>query len=276
MAKKSEKVAEAKKEVAVKAEAGLPALVSSMEQDGAAGAGFEDIKITDCALPFLAVIQSNSPQLLPGKGAKNAKIGSFFNNVTGEAIDAPIDFISCAFKNVMVEWGLRELGGGFKKQHTAAEGEALLKTCHKDDKGRDILPNGNHLQNTNYHMGLLVKAGGGYERAVIGFVSTQLKKSKKWNTQMLGMQLPKADGKGMFRPPVFGMIYSLGTVAESNAKGNWMGFTISNPRRIEDPGLYAVAKAFYGECQSGAVVAQPPAPVEEPEAGPAVESQNVM
>ena len=56
----------------------------------------------------------------------------------------------------------------------------------KGDKGRDVMPNGNELQNTAQHYVLLLKEDGGYEQAVISMKSTQLKKSRRWNSMMMG------------------------------------------------------------------------------------------
>jgi hypothetical protein len=88
------------------------------------------------------------------------------------------------------------------------------------------------------------------------------------------VQFPNAKGK-MFHPPVYGVIYSLNTVPESNKLGHWMGFSIGNPRIITDAELYARAKAFRAEVRGGKVDTTPPASEAAEVAEPAG-SENVM
>ena len=263
------KAKEEKKEVAVKEEAGLPAIMSEMEKDGLEASGMDDISSKDCAIPFLSILQSNSPQLQPGTKIEGASIGDLFNTVTNELIKAPVDVVACAFKHCIVEW--RPDRGGFVRQHDTDE---MMSQTKKNEKGKDILPNGNELVNTDYQFVLLKHSDGRAERSVIAFTSTQIKKSRKWNSQKRDVQFPNAKGK-MFHPPVYGVMYSLNTVPESNKLGHWMGFNISNPRIITDAELYARAKAFRAEVVGGKVDITPPAS-EAAEVAEPTGSENVM
>jgi hypothetical protein len=81
--------------------------------------------------------------------------------------------------------------------------------------------------------------------------STQLKKSRKWNSMMMSVKLDGANGK--FTPPMFSQVYRLTVVTESNDRGKWHGWEIERVGSIEDPGLYSAAKAFAESINAGQV-----------------------
>jgi hypothetical protein len=92
--------------------------------------------------------------------------------------------------------------------------------------------------------------------ALIVMKSTQLKKSRKWNSMM---QSVKVEGKnGLFTPPMFSQIYRLTIVSESNAKGNWHGWEIEKVGAVDDAGIYGIAKTFAASIKAGEVKAKPP------------------
>jgi hypothetical protein len=87
--------------------------------------------------------------------------------------------------------------------------------------------------------------------ALIVMKSTQLKKSRKWNSMM---QSVKLQGKnGLFTPPMYSQLYRLSTQAESNDKGKWFGWEVERIGTVEDEGVYQIAKAFSQSVSSGQV-----------------------
>ena len=81
--------------------------------------------------------------------------------------------------------------------------------------------------------------------------STQLKKSRKWNSMM---QSVKLQGKnGLFTPPMYSQMYRLSTQAESNDKGKWYGWEVERVGTVEDEGVYQTAKVFSQSVSSGQV-----------------------
>jgi hypothetical protein len=81
--------------------------------------------------------------------------------------------------------------------------------------------------------------------------STQLKKSRKWNSMMMSVKL---DGKnGKFTPPMYSQMYRLTVVTESNDRGKWHGWEIERVGTIEDQGLYGAAKGFAESINAGQV-----------------------
>jgi hypothetical protein len=224
---------------------------SMMEND--AGAGLENVGINDVAIPFIVILQALSPQVKRGEQKiDGAEEGDIFNTVTNEVSSGAegIYVIPCAYKKAFVEWKPRETGGGFVRQY---DSEDILNQTQKDAKGRDILPNGNAIVTTAYHYVLVLNpVTGYYSEAVISMTSTQLKKSRKWNTIMMNMQMSKADGT-KFTPPIFSQVYLLTTEPEQNEAGSWSGWRIEPYSQVPSMELYQAAKKFSQDVNKGLV-----------------------
>lgn len=230
-------------------------MADQMLMDAQEGSGFENITADDLAIPFISILQSGSPQVKKGDAhIDGAEEGFFFNNVTNEVLGDEIKLISCAYEKVWNEWVLRENGGGFVLKHI--DGSILLKTT-KDHKKRNILENGNQIVDTAVHYCLLVDADGTATPVVVGMTSTQLKKSRRWNSTMKGLKLT-IKGKGAINPPMYSHMYTASTVMEDNAEGEWSGWLICNPEMIEDPELYTEARKLHDDVTAGQVRTAPP------------------
>ena len=81
--------------------------------------------------------------------------------------------------------------------------------------------------------------------------STQLKKSRRWNSLMAQIKLRGPNG--MFTPPTYSHLYRLKTVPESNNNGSWYGWSVTNEGMLQDRDLYLAAKDFHAAVASGAV-----------------------
>lgn len=231
------------------------------------GAGVSDLTTKDIAIPFLVVLQKLSPQI--DEDHKNheqyedldAKVGQFFNTVTEEVYDS-IRVINCGYSSCLVEWKPRESGGGFVAQHP--DNSPLLAECHKNEKGQDVLPNGNLLVQTSYHYLLMLGDNNEVNQAVISLTSTQLKKSRLWNAKMLSLKIP-VNGR-MITPARFASIWELTTVPESNDKGSWRGIKLERVGLVEDADLYNHAREFHKLITSGRVQVTPPTGTDSVEA----------
>lgn len=234
-------------EVALKQQQAL-AMAAAMQED--AGAGFEEATSSSYAIPFLQILQSGSPQCKKSDGAyiKGAEEGMFFNTVTQEIYDGEkgVEVIPCHFSQRLVEWKPRESGGGFVREHMVGE----TPTTVKDEKGRDLLPNGNTLVDTRNHYVLIKTADGSLTPAIIAMTSTQLKKSRQWMSKMQGIKIKAADG-GFVTAPMMSRQYLLTTSAESNDKGSWFGFRIELHGLVEDPAEYRAAQEFRNAVRLG-------------------------
>ena len=234
--------------------------VMDFEQD--AGGGTENVGAKDVALPFLSIIQSNSPQLKKNdaKYIPGATMGMVFNTVTGELYDAEdpehgVALIPCGFVKKAVVWSPRDQGGGMVGQFDMDDPIIVeaLTSGRKNDKGVPITPEGNEIRETAYHHVLILKlSDGSTSWAVVSMTSTQLKHSRKWMSVVMGKSMLGKNGP--FRPPSYSHIYTLGTAQESNKHGDWYGWKLRDSGTpITDPNVYAQARDFAQQIQGGAV-----------------------
>jgi len=224
------------------------AIMSDLEQD--AGAGFGGMTQEDYALPFLRLLTNTSPEVGEVDGAMP---GMIYNSVTGELHDGKkgVLVVPCAYVRQYIEWEPRGSGSGAPVHIYPATSDVLSQTHREPGDNKDYLDNGNYIENTANHYVMLVDASGVPSPALITMKSTQLKKSRKWNSMM---QSVKLNGKnGLFTPPMYSQVYRLTTVAESNDKGKWYGWEIERIGPVEQPDLYKACKLFAQSVGSGDV-----------------------
>ena len=113
------------------------------------------------------------------------------------------------------------------------------------------MDNGNYIDNTANHYVMVVDKNGVPNPALIVMKSTQLKKSRKWNSMMMSVKLEGANG--LYTPPMFSQQYRLTVMSESNDRGKWHGWEIERIGSVEDAGVYQSAKAFAESIQAGQV-----------------------
>lgn len=238
----------------------LPANIMG-DMVAAAGAGRTQ-HAEDMAIPFLVILQTGSPQVKRGQAEyiKEAESSMIMNTVTKELFDGEkgITVIPCAFEKVYIEWKDREKGGGIVQVHDRVAGAALEARAKRNEKGQSVLDNGNILSTTAQHYVLVLRPDGSIDQAMLAMSSTQLKKSRQWNTIMSKVMLAVADKK--VPAPSFACKYHLTTVAEANSKGDWFGWKIEHLGG-KDPvflnenerGLFQMAKAFYEAIMGGNV-----------------------
>ena len=214
----------------------------TIDYEAMAKEGFEGVKADDMGTPFLSIVQKLSPQL----NAKHAKYiedveeGCIINTATGEIIGGEEDaviVIPCGYQKMYVEWKPRESGGGFVMAHPDV---SILSECTKNDRNQDILKNGNLIATTAYFFCMYETKDGTWSKAVIGFTSTQLKKSRQWLTMMASIKFDGSNGK--FTPPMFSHKYAIVTVPEKNAGGEWYGWKIESAGMVNDAKLIDSAR----------------------------------
>ena len=236
-----------KTDVAVKKENAV-ALTSMFEED--ALSGFEGMNQDDFALPFLRLLTNTSPEVGEVDGAMP---GMIYNTVTGDLYDGKkgIEVVPCAYVRQYIEWAPRGSGSGAPVAMYPATSDVLSRTHREPGDNKDYLDNGNYIENTANHYVMVIRDDGTPEPALISMKSTQLKKSRKWNSMM---QSVKVSGKnGLFTPPMYSQVYRLTTVAESNDKGKWFGWEVERVGPVEDASVYQAAKAFATSVNAGEV-----------------------
>jgi hypothetical protein len=238
----------AKNEIAEQKAGTALAIMGELEQD--AGVGFDGMTQDDYALPFLRLLTNTSPEVGEVDGALP---GMIFNSVTGELYDGKkgIAVIPCAYLRQYIEWAPRGQGSGAPIHIYPATSDILSKTHKEPGDNKDYLDNGNYIENTANYYVMVIGASGFPEPALITMKSTQLKKSRKWNSMMQSVKMP---GKsGLFTPPMYSQMYLLTTTAESNDKGKWFGWEVARTGPVESSPVYAAAKKFAQSIGAGDV-----------------------
>ncbi len=244
----------AAKSVAVKDESdGALVTTDSSAFEAFAGSGMENVTARDILIPRLGILQGLSPQVTQGKPEYDgeARVGDVYDLGLQERFPNGIVFIPVYYVKVYLEWAPRSSGKGLQAIH---QDDSILDQCTKDDKGKQVLPNGNYISETSQLFGLNVS--GGNRKTLIAFTSTQLKKCRRILTLASGEKLPRADGSE-FTPPLFFRQYALTTVPESNNEGNWMGWKVERAGPITElPNWQSIKDdcvAFKAQLEAGEV-----------------------
>jgi len=194
------------------------------------GVGFENVKGSDLSVPFLAILQSNSPQV-EEKDPEGSVPGMIFNTVTKELVDGArgVLFQPVYMDSAIVEWVPREKGGGFVGIHQASSDIVKKAIAANDGRTFGKLKNGdNDLVETHYVYGLTYDDDGvtltGF--AVLSFKSTGIPIFKDWQTAMVLATRP-------IGAPVFALRARLRTKKTKNEKGTFHVFVI-DPAEIDD------------------------------------------
>lgn len=194
--------------------------------DASDGGGFENADGDSFSVPFIKVLQKLSPQVDEDMDdyIEGAKAGMLFNNVTGELYPDGMRVIPCHYVRTFLEWIPRTQGGGLVNVFEADAGAKLLPSCTKDEETfRDILPNGNELQDTRVHYVLVETADGDFVPAIISLARSQIKSSKDWMSKMKQWKLPNGNGAAMFA-----QVWNLGTKKKVKDENTWSVLTATS------------------------------------------------
>lgn len=237
-----------------KKDAALPASVYDYGQD--AGAGFEGTSGADLSIPFLSILQSNSPQV-EEDNPKGSKPGLLYNTVTRELTSGEdgIVFLPVHKELAYVEWVPRDQGGGFVGLHDPNSEEVRRAIAANGGQriGKLSMDNGHELIETHYVYGLILDADGKESSgfAVLSFTSTKIKPCRDWLTAMYTL-------KG--RPPIFANRARIKTVKQKNEKGTFFNYQIEPLREtwlkslihpVEEAALLTEAREFRDMVISG-------------------------
>lgn len=202
------------------------------------GAGFENTSRDDYKIPFLRLLQSNSPQVESVEGAKQ---GMWINIATNALYPNGVEFIPAVTEHNYVEYerapdGSRLPGGdGFRGIHKATDRMVLAaiekigdsKFIRDENTGKLILPkspDGHDLIETKYIYGLQ------YNReedtalpAVVAFSSSHLPVFNTWLTTARYEMIPGTNKS----KPLFAHVYKLGSVKKTKGANTWWVPTVS-------------------------------------------------
>jgi len=222
------------------------------------GLGFAETTTQDMSIPFLRILGAQSPQVDEADGAyvEGAKGGMLYNTVTNTVTSGKegLLVVPCYYNRRYVEWKPRTEGGGYVGNYMPDD--PIVATVTRNElNNEEVLPNGNLLTNTAQHFVMLV-SDDSYSRCLITMSSTQLKKSRRWLSQMNAMT---AMGKnGPYTLPMMSQMYRLTTVPEQNDKGKWHGWVITRERQLDlnvdfEKALFENGVAFSKSVEAGEV-----------------------
>jgi hypothetical protein len=244
------KMADKRKVAETKSAEVIPFDPTMFEAD--AGMGMENMGQEDLALPFLKILSGLDPLL---DTHETARKGDIYNTVTGHVYTGKdgIKVIPCAYQRRFIQWAPRGVGSG-APQAIYAPGDTIPKTerSAEDNKEYVIGGEGEYIEETHQHFVIVMNEDGSSETALIAMKSTQLKKSRKWNSMISSRVMQGKNGP--FTPPRFSHIYNLKTVSEENSKGSWHGWEMSLEGPVSDAGVYGQAKTFAQSVTTGDVV----------------------
>ena len=219
----------AKKEVAKRDETA----VADFNFEGM-GTGLENVTAADIIIPRITILQGLSPQLVKTKPEydKDAKVGDIYDVGLQENFGESIVFLPVHFMKQWLEWAPRNSGKGLCGIHNTP---TILDECEANEKGKPVLPSGNYIAETAQFFGFNLSANG--RRSFLPMASTQLKKARRLLTLATNMKLTNSAGHE-YTPPLFYRTYVLGTVGESNAEGDWIGWTVDVGAPIDKTDLW--------------------------------------
>ncbi len=209
-------------------ESNLPATVEAADAFGAfAGAGFENVTNGDKGISRLVLLQPLSPQVIFGdaKHVPNAKLGDIFDPSTGEVIPAPVTFLPVFYKREWLEWAPKETGKGLIEVHSTAD---IMRHTRPNEKNKPILDNGNMIVETAQWYGLNLSAND--RPSLIGFTSTQHRKSRQWMALADGETIQGTNKKA----PLFYRTWLLGSAIERKQSYTWAGWTIARGKLLQE------------------------------------------
>lgn len=206
-------------DVAVKEQAGLPAEYAGLEEY--AGQGLDELDSSDRSVPFLKVLEKNSPEIETVDGAKP---GMIIDTATLKLYDS-IRFVPATREHSFVEWVPIDNGGGLVASYGM---DTPIAKWAAGQRGKISLKNGNDLVETFYLFGILLPEEGDDEGepkpVVIAFTSTRIKTYKSIVNRSDSIMLMGQNGR-KFKAPWFCHVWRIGTLKKVDGAQSWYIFT---------------------------------------------------
>lgn len=181
-------------EITLKSEDALAEVPMSIEDMAADTELGGKVTLKDIAVPYLYVLQSNSPQVNAdhSKYIKNAVSGMWYLTnleLVFDGREQGLEFIPCYFESLVTEWTPRESGGGLIASYDP--GASILDSAKPNERGQLFLPNGHQLIDTAYHYVLVKRPDNkSWTQAIMPMKSTALKVSRRMNSTIQTTMIP--------------------------------------------------------------------------------------
>ena len=207
---------------------------------GAGGRGSEGVTTDDMSLPRLSIIQDLSPQRKKSEDAyiDGAEEGMLFNTASNTLFpDGNVTVIPCFFRAEHVVWKDRTKGGGFGG---AFKDESAAQDWIDNQEDADDYA----ISYTHQHFCIMVypdhtEETPHLEDVVISMSRSQLKPSRKWNTQV---QQSPGDR--------FSRAYRLSVVSDRSPKGDFYNWSVKQLGYVSEP-LFKKAEMTYEAVKAG-------------------------
>jgi len=226
-------------------------LPASLMSDLLSGEGV-DYDTSELQIPFVRVIQALSPQIKKNDAGfiKGASQGDAFNTVTGDYWNGEEGFevVPCLQQTKYLEFIPRDQGGGGFVGELSADDPNIARATRTG--GKEILPSGNELVKSDQHYCMLIGSDGLYQPVIVDMKSTQLSVSRRWKTQIAMLKVKDAQGV-LKTPALFGTVWRLTTVEQSNDMGTWYNWSVEKVKMIDDEALLQEAINFRKSIQKG-------------------------
>ena len=240
-------MAEASKAVAEKKATEVAAFdFAQLQKD--AGKGNENVGKDDLALPFIKILSGVDPMMDKLDGKK----GDIYNSVTEALYSGKegITVVPVAYQREFLRWAPRGQGSGAPTVYKTRAECPEVKRSEDDNKEYCTDDSGDYIEETHQHFVLVIGKDGKGETALIPMKSTQLKKSRKFNSMIMA----QCDRDGFAR---FAYKFRFKTLAEQNDKGSWHGWEmqlegplLDEETQKKDPAQFARNLATYEQAKS--------------------------
>jgi hypothetical protein len=180
--------------------------------------GFENMTAADVLIPRLTILQGLSPQVTQGKPEfqPDARVGDIFDVALSQRFPKGILYLPVYFVEQWLEWAPRNTGKGLQGIHTT---DRIMQETERDEKHRNVLPNGNYVAPTYQLYGYNIPAG--WRKSYIPFASTQRKACQEINTAAREERITLPSGR-VIPAPLYSRTRALTTGPKTNAEGTWM------------------------------------------------------
>jgi hypothetical protein len=190
---------------------------------GQVAPGYENHTNEDTAIPFIYLLQSNSPVVAEGK-VPGAAAGNWYNSVTGDLFKNPdgLLFVAAATRHEFLRYTPREKGGGFKGRYAIDSAEVAKAKAESKKFGEyffDGDPEGDELSETFTVFGAVCTPEGALGMAVVPFKGTGIKCYKNWMTQVRAQTVIINGQKKV--PPLYCHFARLTTEFKKNNEGTF-------------------------------------------------------
>jgi hypothetical protein len=216
-----------KKKTTAVAKAKSTALAPVIDYGTDIGAGLDDVGRDEAGIPFLKILQAQSPEVIgPDGKIAGAAAGIFLNTGTAELLES-VTIVPAMRQHVFVEWRPRKQGGGIVRVHQPGSDIVMAAIEASTKFGKYKTESGNDLVETFYVYAVVLSNDVPSGFVVVPFSSSGIKHYKKKFINRIRYCLVD-DGQGAKRnPPMFAHRVTLTTAQESNDDGTWSNYVIT-------------------------------------------------